>query len=143
MPSIIFRMPARYAKRRGPRCTEHDAYKQRDVVLFRMGFASYRDYLKSQLWKVIRDAKLAVDPRCEICDGSLANQVHHIAYNREVLQGKNRRKLVSTCGDCHTKIEFHSDGRKRSFESAYKKTRQLLRKVGKWDDHTRHGDKEK
>ncbi len=143
MPSIIFKMPARYAKRRGPRCAEHNAYKQRDEVLFRLGFASYRDYLKSELWKLIREAKLAVDPKCEICN-SVAGQVHHIAYNRQVLQGKNRRKLVSVCEECHCKIEFHPpDGRKRSFESAYKKTKQLLRRVGKWDDHTRHGDKQK
>lgn len=138
--SIICKIPLRYGKRGGPRTDKHSAYAKRDRALFRLGFASYGDYLKSPLWKVIREAKLAVDPRCECC-GDKAVQIHHLSYTRKVLIGKLRRKLVSVCPGCHQKIEFRADGMKRSFVAANKQAQKLLRRVGKWDGHTRHGSK--
>lgn len=138
MASIINKIPFRYLKRRGPRCAKHDGYKKRDEVLFRLGFASYRDYLRSNAWKAIREAKLAIDPQCEIC-GDKAQQVHHISYRKNTLTGKNPRGLVSVCESCHTKIEKRPDGTKRNFEAAFKTTKRMLKKVGKWEAHTKRG----
>ncbi len=136
MASIIFRIPARYGKRRGP-MPGRTPYQKRDEVLFRLGFASYGDYLKSPLWKVIREAKLAVDERCECC-GDKAQQVHHLEYKRTVLTGKERHKLVSVCEPCHVKIEFTSEGQKRSFEGTLKKAKRMLVAAGRWEEHKRH-----
>lgn len=138
--SIIFRIPPKCGKRRGPKPGHKTAYQKRDEVLFRMGFASYRDYLRSPLWRAIRDAKLAVDPKCEICGASKSQQVHHIAYSFKVMKGNNQRALVSTCQECHCKIEFCQDGTKRNFEGTRKKTKELLKLRNGWEKHTRRAE---
>lgn len=106
---------------------EHNAYKQRDECLFRLGFASYRDYLNSQLWTVIRTAKLESNPNCELCD-NVANHVHHQSYRLETLIGKNIKPLVSLCEPCHRRVEFRPDGTKRNFEAVMKTVRRLLQR---------------
>jgi len=108
---------------------------KRAKALGRMGFASYRDYLKSPLWKLIRAAKLDLDPTCEICGRSKATTVHHLRYNEQTLRGKNSHALISTCRDCHRKIEFKTGGEKRTYEAAMKLTKKLLQDRGRWDLH--------
>lgn len=144
MASIIFKGPARYAKHRGrsrkPRRRIGTAYATRDEVLIRMGFGSYAEYLESPFWKAIRDAKLAVDPNCELCDVP-ATEVHHLSYRRGALSGKKRHALVSICRKCHHRVEIRPGGSKRNFEGVLKMTRKLLRRRGKWEEHTRRGAK--
>ena len=134
MASIIFKIPARNGKRRGPSDARSTMSFKRDKVLFKLGFASYRDYLKSALWKGIRAAKLADEPACELC-GCAASQVHHLDYSHSCLIGKKPWKLVCVCDQCHRKVEYRADGSKRNFEAAMKKTRELLRKQGAWEKH--------
>jgi len=102
-----------------------------------MGFASYRDYLRSPLWKSIRAAKLEASPQCEICSTSKAAQVHHLRYSVDALAGKNAWPLVSTCRECHTRIEFNREGKKRPYYMAAKKTKSLLGRNRAWDEHNR------
>lgn len=139
MPSIVFKIPPRYGKRRGSpnRCKAVNA--KRDEVLFRLGFASYQDYLRSPLWAGIRTAKLEATPRCECC-GDKAQQVHHMTYTRSVLDGKRPHQLVCVCESCHVKIEFAEDGSKRSFEAGMKKAKRMLKKAGNWEAHGRQRD---
>jgi len=81
-------------------------YNSRDVTLKEMGFATYKDYLKSDLWKRIRRKVLKRDKEtCEICHCK-GNQVHHSRYHKNDLTGKNLNFLHTICGDCHEKIEF-------------------------------------
>jgi hypothetical protein len=110
------------------------AYGKRDQVLFRMGFASYCDYLRSPAWKAIREAKIAIDPRCEIC-GDKSQQVHHLAYNRQVLSGRDPRKLMCVCAGCHRRIEFTAKGKKRTFAASLRTAKRLLISVGRWEEH--------
>ena len=139
MGSIIFKGPARYAKyqhqKKQGKPRRATAYSIRNEVLKKIGFMSYAEYLESQLWKVIREAKLAVDPGCEIC-GVPAQAIHHISYKYSALVGKNRRALVSICNDCHNKIEFTEGGKKRGFKRGLKIARRLLLASGRWAIHT-------
>lgn len=126
----------RYRNLQRRHATTYEVHRER--CLEKLGYSSYRQYLRSELWKAIRDEKIRQTPLCELCS-SKAQCVHHISYKLSVLIGRNMRKLVSLCNECHTKIEFHGDGRKRGFESAMKRTRHLLRKAGVWEKHKSDG----
>lgn len=108
--------------------------KPQNKVLLALGYDSYAEYLEGAAWKAIRSAKLAVDPLCEICDAN-AEAVHHIAYDRETLVGKNAAGLVSVCNQCHRDIEFTSSGRKRPFRITRNITERLLIKAGRMLKH--------
>lgn len=102
-------------------------------VIEGLGFRSYRDYLASPLWRRIKGRVLWKKrkgswrkARCRICRG-MAVTVHHRSYEREVMLGKNRSKLVPMCRHCHKFIEFDDDGRKRPLHEA---NRELDRLVG-------------
>jgi hypothetical protein len=111
------------------------AYPRRDKMIFkRLKFASYRDYLKSSLWKGMRDAQVEREPNCELCDCE-ATVVHHIDYTLETLRGNKPWKLVSLCNSCHYRIEFKAGGEKRTFEATMKRTRRLLKRAGRWEQH--------
>ena len=138
MPSIIFTAPNRYIKRRKAR--RRTAYVKRDEWLSSRGFESYADYLASPLWATIRGAKIAVDPKCEICDEK-ADHVHHLSYKPSVMMGKRRYWLVSVCKKCHHKIEFTKGGKKRTFSAALTRAKWMLIEAGAWKFHTTWGNK--
>lgn len=81
-------------------------YQQRDAVLKEMGFASYREYLASALWRRIRARLLKACPVCPC--GKTAEQVHHRTYKRRYLEGRGKihKYLVPICRECHESIEF-------------------------------------
>lgn len=106
------------------RCGER---KQRSLILATLGFKSYSDYLKSTLWKHIREAKLAAASNCELCGGS-AHIVHHQRYSRAALSGEKTDLLVSLCHRCHKRVEFRSDGTKRTPSAARRFIRKELAK---------------
>lgn len=87
------------------------AYGRRDARIRKMGFASYCDYLASELWASIRARVLHRDEgKCCLC-GGCASQVHHSNYKRTTLSGKSIAALFSLCRSCHLAVEFN-DGRK-------------------------------
>ena len=91
-------------------------YINRNDTLKRMGFSSYSDYLASDLWREIKREVLAIWKKCRCC-GKDAALVHHANYQRDVLDGRNKRFLVSICDACHEHIEFE-DGKKVSVKAA-------------------------
>lgn len=94
-------------------------YETRDRTLRRMGFPSYKAYLESPLWAVIRRRILdAAGSRCVLCNGK-ATQVHHRSYHRKALAGKKPQLLLAVCGDCHRNAEYDHAGIKRTtFEAS-------------------------
>ena len=69
----------------------------------------YREYLSSDLWRVIRSRVLARDlHECQAC-GAKAQCVHHRSYGRDVKRGDNDAELASLCNGCHTFIHFDGD----------------------------------
>ncbi len=82
------------------------------------GYATYSEYLKSDLWLDLRERVLDLHNRtCGMCRG-VATQVHHRHYGIRTLLGKTLVHLFPVCGKCHVGIEFDSFGKKRSAKQA-------------------------
>jgi hypothetical protein len=74
---------------------------------------SYDQYLRSTLWKSIREWVIAAQAgRCSICDHA-AEEVHHHEYSDETMWGKRSDELVGLCPRCHHFVEFNEDRTKR------------------------------
>ena len=80
-------------------------YRERNRNLKAMGFKDYAAYQKSELWQGIRARVLDANPFC-VCCGKDATQVHHSAYRKKDLEGRDLRRLHSVCGGCHYRAEF-------------------------------------
>lgn len=69
---------------------------------------TYRDYIKSDGWKVRRLRALALaENKCQVCGVEARLDVHHNTYER--LGHERDADLIVLCRDCH-KL-FHNDGR--------------------------------
>jgi 5-methylcytosine-specific restriction endonuclease McrA len=89
------------------------ALSNRAKALKRLGFNSYRSYLRSPLWRAIRRLVFAKKGhRCVLC-GREARQVHHRRYDHNTLSGAILAWLEPICAKCHTYIEVRPNGRKR------------------------------
>jgi hypothetical protein len=120
--------------RRGPwEKPKRDDYARRDALLFKMGFASYRDYLASRVWKQIRETVLSETPRCQCCDGGLATAVHHVVYDFKTMRGRARHNLVAICDGCHFSIEFKGNSKVNSCKAVNNRLRDLMKKNGTRD----------
>jgi hypothetical protein len=87
-------------------------YDDRSVVLASIGFASYADYLQSDLWRDIRECVFELfGNQCSFC-GCQANQVHHANYTAETMRGDTYSGLYPVCQSCHTGGEFYSSSEK-------------------------------
>lgn len=103
-------------------------YSARDRRLRLLGFASYQQYLQSDLWKSIRGRVLAKQPECRICRLRKATEIHHRSYKTEYLTGEKTSQLIPICRSCHESIEFSVDGNKLPLCSANAKMRQAQHK---------------
>lgn len=75
-----------------------------------LGFGSYGDYLRSNLWRLVRARVFEVHgDRCFLCPDS-ASAVHHRQYAALTLIGERLDLLSPVCGPCHSMIEFDIDG---------------------------------
>lgn len=95
------------------------AYTERNKILRIIGYKNYKHYLRSPLWKAIRDEHINKNSRCYCC-GKTATQVHHTKYTSDILLGINlqHNDIVSICGKCHHKSEFTKEKKKRSMNVA-------------------------
>ena len=89
----------------------------RSISLQWLGFASYREYLGSDLWESIRSKVVNRESTCCKC-GETANQVHHLNYLFQTMNGNDLSGLVPICKSCHYKIEFTLSGKKRTLGHA-------------------------
>jgi hypothetical protein len=94
-----------------------------------MGFASYGDYLKSDLWLSIRRRVLAEQPRCYACKRK-AWQVHHRRYDGATLRGEVLSGMVAVCKRCHSAAERRR-GRKVALGQANAVLERMRRKRGR------------
>ena len=115
-----------------------NAYIQRNELLLELGFISYRQYLRSALWKGIRANKLKRDTKCYGCS-KRAQQVHHGSYSLVSLTGKSAKDLWSVCKRCHQWIEFTKDGYKRDPKEATDELKRIHRIY--WPKHRNRIDR--
>jgi len=98
-------------------------YQERNRLLADMGFATYAEYLQSDLWRAIRRRVFRRDRgRCRFCD-QLASQVHHGTYDGPHLRGERITKLYSCCRPCHEAMELDGKGQKIPPREVMRKTR--------------------
>jgi hypothetical protein len=96
------------------------------MCLSSLGFSSYREYLKSDLWKTIRKRVVRRDGgKCRVCEAK-AQCVHHVRYKKSTLIGNGDKWLVSLCHDCHHAVEFDSAGNKIAASSWQIKEKLLI-----------------
>lgn len=107
------------------RIRQGSTYAKRDEILAELGFASYGDYLKSDLWASIRKRVWMRYKRCATCHRR-AKHIHHADYFRDTLDGSRIESLVPVCRDCHHRIEFYADGLKRSVSEASRMLQEML-----------------
>lgn len=89
-------------------------YSERNMFLNQLGFADYKTYLESDLWKTIKTKAFETNGYdCKLCNKS-ADVIHHRNYTLDTLKGQTFDWLVPLCHDCHRGIEFTKDNQKRS-----------------------------
>ncbi|HWD27100.1 MAG TPA: HNH endonuclease signature motif containing protein [Rhizomicrobium sp.] len=93
--------------------------KDRDRNAFVVPFVpddkDYNRYRKSVAWQKIRARVLSTARgRCRCCGGK-AHEVHHRDYRPRVLAGNDDAALVAICSDCHRKVHFTPEGKRRAF----------------------------
>ena len=107
---------------------ERATYSGRRESLRDLGFKTYREYLKSPLWRRIRLAALDFHGKsCTMCPNE-ADTVHHMDYSVATLRGDNPRKLVPLCTGCHERIEFNAHG-KSNLEEANRRLNENINGV--------------
>jgi hypothetical protein len=119
---------AYYTQKKRERLAKKSKRRPHQVRHF-AGFATYRDYLRSDLWQDIRERVLDLHDRtCRLCS-CVATQVHHRHYGIRTLTGKTPVHLLPVCGGCHVRIEFDPDGKKRTAKQAESWLKEFLSKV--------------
>ncbi len=106
-----------------------ETYTSRRENLSLLGFASYGDYLTSELWLGIRVKVIPEGTLCKTCGKRPAKQVHHQSYSLDVLNGLNLAALIPVCGGCHMRIEFTGSKVKRSLQGSITQCEQMLVKL--------------
>ena len=107
----------------------YSPFAWRRVVLSQMGYSSYAQYLKSDLWKGIRDRVLSRDRNaCRYCSLS-ATQAHHRNYRTKTLNGANITYMLAICGACHKFISKTSSGKVASMEQMKRRTVVLINAI--------------
>ena len=74
--------------------------KKRHIQKTKLKWKSYKQYLKSDAWKIKRDKVIKrANSWCEICKVKRAWQVHHKTYKR--IFRERLSDLIATCETCH------------------------------------------
>ena len=62
----------------------------------------YDDYLQTNVWKKLRDARLVKDKcRCQVCKTGINVQVHHRRYPKVWGLESVEDDLITLCDNCH------------------------------------------
>lgn len=72
------------------------------------GLYSYVEYLKSEIWKEVKEKWISTIKRCELCGCSNRNQLtlHHLSY--ENCGNEFREDILVVCNYCHTDIHLRN-----------------------------------
>ena len=86
----------------------------RSAILHRLGYSSYAKYLKSPLWKSIKQRVYAkYGASCQLCGMSIGVTLHHQSYTEANLSGRSLKDLHPICHRCHDEIHIDPDTRKK------------------------------
>lgn len=90
-----------------------DWYEDRRLLVADLGFTTYREYLRSDLWKSIRSRVFEEKSRncCNRKCQKKATCVHHEFYTASALEGSCIRYLWPLCDTCHSKVHARRKGK--------------------------------
>lgn len=91
-------------------------YAHRNRILRSMGFSSYGEYIRSELWRSISREYLH-KRRCVACDRPAA-VVHHVCYTEGGLRGDDTRHFLACCRHCHEWAHFFKGEHLNPLEAA-------------------------
>lgn len=109
-------------------------YSLRTQKLNENGYSDYKEYLKSEEWKTIKNKikqrKGAKWNLCNICTSSKNLEVHHSSY--KVIGTTNPHNTVKLlCRSCHQQIhDLCKENNKLDFYKAFKKLTKMRREQG-------------
>lgn len=67
----------------------------------------YKEYLKSDAWKILRDMALRRDNyTCRLCGTEINLRVHHIHYEH-IGTEQEIDDVVTLCNECHSKVHLN------------------------------------
>jgi len=118
--------------------TEGLTYQERNSLLSDLGFASYGDYLQSELWQKVRLAAKTLHGKrkCSLCAKKKRLEAHHYAYTAANLSGVSPEHIFFICSKCHRKVEFtRRSRRKRPLHEAQSVFHQMMKKSMKKKGH--------
>lgn len=81
-------------------------YGSRNAYLKNLGFANYAAYLKSDLWKQVKERAFTEKGRQCLTCGAPATVLHHLRYHYDDLRGDTLDNIVPVCNPCHREFEF-------------------------------------
>jgi hypothetical protein len=99
-------------------------YKKAWKVLKTLGFKSYVEYFKSEMYFNIKRRVLETYTKCACCD-SQSTQVHFSNHKLSVLTGKVLHKIVPLCGKCYRLMWYEGDT-KRTAKEAFNVSQRML-----------------
>lgn len=79
--------------------------KQRLKILNDLGFRSYSAYMRSRLWRSIRDLVFEYRGKSCCCCTAEAESVHHESYDYATMVGRKLDHLYPICRECHDTVE--------------------------------------
>ena len=89
---------------------------------------SYREYMQSEHWRLLRGAKLQLSPRCERCKAKTDLEVHHVIYRANLCDGQ-LLDLQTLCHDCHMAEHAKAWPRKTPLLPVEKRIAAITRKI--------------
>lgn len=107
----------------------NNPYAYRNDNLRKLGFKSYRAYLRSPLWSAIRARVFARDKgKCARCKHFADRpQIHHRAYDPATLRGDNIDALLCVCDRCHRNAERPDDYTRSSHDRLHEASTTLMK----------------
>lgn len=102
--------------------TISDTYKRREISAKQNNIPDYKQYLKSDRWKKVREQakKNTLLKNCFFCKSPYRLELHHVNYKHlgSYEELKYSRGLVTTCRSCHQSIHNISSTLKTTVQKA-------------------------
>lgn len=78
------------------------------------GSVNHEDYLQTDVWRELRDARLKLDNyQCRKCGSAINVEVHHIRYPAIWGTENVMTDLITLCASCHATIHKNDIAKKK------------------------------
>lgn len=107
--------------------------KRRNEILASAGFKTYKEYLRSDIWKNIRSRAIELlGDKCCFCQ-SKSDVVHHTSYEEGNLIKVDSKCIMKTlvplCHDCHHNAHYRKNGKFMTIKDSNQKIRKKNKKA--------------